>query len=135
MVGKLRLRTVNEDITRYLEPSQVGVGTKGGSEAVIHSLRGRLARHQNHPDMIVAVTDLSNAFNCIDRSAFRAQARRVVPRTAPWVDFCYDAPSWLVFGHTKLQSMRGIQQGDPLGPALFAPLSTWPTTVYRGSYT
>ena len=77
MVGKLLLRTVGEDVTRYLEPTQVGVGTKGGSEAVIHTLRAWLARSKIHNDRVIAVTDLTNALNCIDRSVFRAQARRI----------------------------------------------------------
>ena len=120
MVGKFLIRTVGEDVTRYLEPTQVGVGTKGGGEAVIHALRAWLARSKSHNDRAIAVTDLTNAFNCIDRSAFRAQARRVILSAVPWVDDCYDETSWLVFGNHKLKSIRGIQQGDPSGPTLFA---------------
>ncbi len=44
----------------------------------------------------------------------------MAPRLAPWVDFQYGAPTPLFFGGTKLSSERGAQQGDPLGPALFA---------------
>ena len=64
--------------------------------------------------------DLSNAFNSIDRSAVRSAVRRVVPALAPWVDFCYDQDTPLMLGLHRLASGRGVHQGDPLGPALFA---------------
>ena len=39
---------------------------------------------------------------------------------APWTDFCYKRPSHLIIGGRRLSSEHGIQQGDPLGPWLFA---------------
>ena len=39
---------------------------------------------------------------------------------ARWVDACYGGRSKVVFGPNILESQRGVQQGDPLGPALFA---------------
>ena len=69
---------------------------------------------------MVALMDFKNAFNCVDRSAFREAIRRVAPRLAPWVDFQYGEPTPLYFGNTRLSSERGIQQGGPLGPALSA---------------
>ena len=64
--------------------------------------------------------DLSNAFNCIDRAAVLQAVRRAAPELAPWVDFCYSADTQLLLGTERLDSARGVQQGDPLGPALFA---------------
>ena len=46
--------------------------------------------------------------------------RRYCPELAPWVDLCYGRESVIWFGDRELVSGRGVQQGDPLGPALFA---------------
>jgi len=120
LVGKVLASVVSEDIKSYLEPLQVGVGTKGGCEAVVHVVRQWLGRSRSDKDRVLVMMDLSNAFNCLDRSAFRQAVRRVVPCIAPWVDFCYGDASPLLLGDHPLESARGIQQGDPLGPALFS---------------
>ena len=65
-------------------------------------------------------SDLSNAFNGIDRYAVLEAVRTVAPDLAPWCDFCYRDHAHLVMGDKLLSSARGVQQGDPLGPALFA---------------
>merc|ERR1712194_246019 len=63
---------------------------------------------------------MENAFNCVDRSAVRAGIRRVAPELARWVDLCYSEVSHVQFGPYMLDSAGGVQQGDTLGPALFA---------------
>ena len=98
----------------------MGVGSKGGAEAAVHAVRQYLGRHAGSGGEVIALLDLKNAFNCVDRSAFRSAIRRIAPRLAPWVDYQYGEASPLFFGDTRLQSERGIQQGDPLGPALSA---------------
>ena len=83
-------------------------------------MRQYLGRHSGAGGEVIAMLDLKNAFNCVDRAAFREAIRRLAPRLAPWVDYQYGEPTPLCFGSTRLSSERGIQQGDPLGPALFA---------------
>ena len=46
--------------------------------------------------------------------------RRHAPSLAPWVECCYRISSHLSFGPFDISSESGVQQGDPLGPALFA---------------
>ena len=113
-------KDASEDFQSFFEPSQVGVGSRGGAEAVVHTVRQYVARDKQKASVVIAALDLKNAFNCVDRSAFRAVIRRVAPRLAPWVDFQYGEATPLYFGSTRLSSERGAQQGDPLGPALFA---------------
>eukprot|EP00971_Amphidinium_carterae_P211897 4204848-Amphidinium_carterae.1 len=46
--------------------------------------------------------------------------RHHCPRLVPFVDFCYAASSQIQFGDHIIQSSRGVQQGDPLGPILYS---------------
>ena len=39
---------------------------------------------------------------------------------APWIDASYSQDSALLLGTNELTSSRGVQQGDPAGPAVFA---------------
>ena len=120
LVGKILVASCDEDLTTYLQPLQVGVGTRNGCESIVHVVRQWCGRNHDDRDRVVAMMDLSNAFNCVDRSAFRSAIRRMAPSLAPWVDYCYGTSGQLLLGTNIIDSERGIQQGDPLGPALFA---------------
>ena len=120
LVGKVLSKKASDDIKAYLEPLQVGVGTQGGCEALVHTVRQWMGRNSDNANCVLALLDLSNAFNTVDRSQVRQAIRRVAPSLAPWVDFCYGGDSTLLLGPHRLSSARGVQQGDPLGPALFA---------------
>ena len=62
--------------------------------------------------------DMSNAFNCIHRSAvLRASDATPLAHYARWA---YAEPSRLIIGSETILSSSGVQQGDPAGPALFA---------------
>ena len=69
---------------------------------------------------IMGILDFSNAFNAIDREAMFQQVRKVIPSIAVWVEFCYRAEPILFVGNRQIRSSCGVQQGDPLGPLLFA---------------
>ena len=45
--------------------------------------------------------------------------REKVPELLPLVHSAYSSPSHLVIGNEIIQSLEGVQQGDPLGPLLF----------------
>ena len=64
--------------------------------------------------------DFTNAFNCVDRQAYLEQCRHHFPGLSRWAEWCYVEPSKLYFGQQVISSERGVQQGDPLGPMLFA---------------
>jgi ubiquitin carboxyl-terminal hydrolase 44/49 len=49
-----------------------------------------------------------------------AQVYEKLPGLYRWVEYCYSHPAHLFFGTVTLQSMAGVQQGDPLGPLLFS---------------
>ena len=63
--------------------------------------------------------DVVNAFNTIDRAHILKVLLAHAPELVPWVIQTFQ-PAPLVCGEELLWSRQGVQQGDPLGPLLFA---------------
>ena len=120
LVSKCMLATVADDAKSRLEPLQVGVGTRLGTEATVHVARQWMCRHSGDAHRVLVKMDLENAFNCVDRQAVLSAVREMFPELAPWVDFTYGDSAGLWMDGARLESKRGIQQGDPLGPLLFS---------------
>ncbi|GKB46180.1 putative reverse transcriptase domain-containing protein [Tanacetum coccineum] len=64
--------------------------------------------------------DFSNAFNLVDRTTLLHEVRTRCPSISLWVDFLYGQSARLYVGDDHIWSTTGVQQGDPLGPLLFA---------------
>ena len=64
--------------------------------------------------------DFANAFNSLDRGAIFHEVATHCPRVLPLVTLLYQSRTHLFHGHYKIASETGVQQGDPLGPFLFA---------------
>jgi hypothetical protein len=63
---------------------------------------------------------MRNAFNAIRRDKILSVVRRRVPELYRFSWQAYASDSFLFFGDTTIMSATGVQQGDPLGPALFS---------------
>jgi len=63
--------------------------------------------------------DLKNAFNSIARPAILEALQYQCPSMTPWVRQAFQ-PAALLIRREVIWSTRGVQQGDPLGPFLFA---------------
>lgn len=65
------------------------------------------------------LVDLANAFNSVKRQKILEAVIRRAPHLYPWVAASLQ-PSRLLCGSSVILSTEGCQQGDPLGPLLFA---------------
>ena len=119
LVGKCLMASVREEARHYFWHSQVGVGVKGGAEKAVHTVRAWMQRNSSSSQKVLVKLDFANAFNCVSRHALREVAAKF-PGLARFATWCYQMPSSLRFGSFTLESQTGVQQGDPLGPLLFA---------------
>ena len=109
---------VGSDGGQNIPPVQLGVGVPRGPEILALAMRLALERH---PEWVALKLDFRNAFNRVNRAAMLRAVRDRLPHLLPWVLWCYRTPSHLRFGDlAPLLSAEGVQQGDPLGPLLFA---------------
>ncbi|XP_076897210.1 uncharacterized protein LOC143550455 [Bidens hawaiensis] len=99
---------------------QFGVGVSNGAEAVLHSANRFVNAHHRDGSLAMLTVDFSNAFNLVDRTALLNEVRKMCPSISAWVDFLYGQPARLYVGNDNIWSSTGVQQGDPLGPLLFA---------------
>jgi hypothetical protein len=119
LAAKCALAMIIEKLARRLAPMQRGVGISGGPEQLAQIVGVLL---EAHPTFCVTKIDVKNAFNSIMRSLILAETLEHVPEVARLVFSCYGGlPPYLwTSDSTWLESLRGVQQGDPLSSALFA---------------
>ena len=108
-------------LNSYLAPLQLGVGTKGGCEAIIQAERNIASAPGISAEQRCALfVDFQNAFNLVKRDCFLEETRRHIPEASALAESAYGAPSHLFFQGEILASSTGVKQGDPIGPLLFA---------------
>ena len=121
LAAKCAIEAVGREVGRSLAPLQVGIGVKGGTEAMSHGIMAALEADE---EAMVVTLDARNAFNEMDRNVILAAVKERCPQLLPLARFCYGGPTPLFIRGappgTDLASHCGVKQGDPLGPLFFA---------------
>ena len=120
VTSKIAARFAVKVLGPYLTPHQVGDGTRNGGEAVVHAFSRLVQQHGSESGLSCLKIDFKNAFNTIDRLAFFDAINRHCPDLSAWVEWCYGDRSQMLLGDFLFDCRAGVQQGDPLGPILFA---------------
>ncbi|KAL1446386.1 hypothetical protein WDU94_005682 [Cyamophila willieti] len=119
LTAKLACRKVQNRLTDYFVPNQLGVATKQGCETAIHGARTYVYHPKNNSKVLLKI-DFANAFNSVSRDHMLQQVKEKAPDIYPFLFQCYRSSSYLFFGNDILTSETGCQQGDPCGPLLFS---------------
>ena len=120
LTAKCLLEEIRPDARRHFWPVQTGVCVPAGVDAAVHTVRAWANRNNNCQQKVLVKLDFHNAFNTISRKAVLDAVETDFPTLSRWAWWCYGQPSGLRFGGATLASAGGVQQGDPLGPLLFA---------------
>ncbi|XP_055336340.1 uncharacterized protein LOC129586883 [Paramacrobiotus metropolitanus] len=119
LAAKVICSRVKVRTTAALQPSQLGFGVKGGSEAIVHSAREFISSDRSSVKVLLKI-DLKNAFNCISRATIMEVASVHLPEYADYLHACYGYYTDLYIDDEIPSSQCGVHQGDPLGPLLFS---------------
>jgi hypothetical protein len=117
LVAKVACSRAMESCKTVLAPTQLGVGVKGGAEALTHAARRYLLSLDEERAFVKL--DFSNAFNSVRRDAVLEAVAKHQPDLLAFSIAAYGSPSQLWVGDQHISSEEGVQQGDPLGPLLF----------------
>jgi hypothetical protein len=119
LTSKLACFQSRNIVNSYLSPHQLGVATKLGCEAAIHTTRTFVNNDQNRGKVLLKL-DFKNAFNSVERDCILKEVPYHTPLLYPYLYQCYRNPSTLFFGNHLISSSVGAQQGDPCGPMIFS---------------
>jgi len=118
LIARAACAATQQQAAELLSPIQLGLGIRGGAEAVVHGVRRFLDAATGETGIVKL--DFANAFNAVSRTAVLRAMSAHLPELERFVRCAYGATSTLRFGDFTIPSACGVHQGDPLGPLLFA---------------
>ena len=120
VAGLLALEKIREHLPTYFQGIQFGAQYTQRCEHIIYNVRQHF---RDRPKEVIVAADLENAFNSISRSAIFRAVRgdsKLLPIEGITL-FIYGTTSILQLGEGQcITSSRGVKQGDPMAPILFA---------------
>jgi len=125
LAGKAICYQLKKEMSTFFFPAQYGVQTRGGCEQILHTIR---SHHHLFPNDVLLRLDCKNAFNTVSRTRFLREllSNKSFRAAFPFVAQFYlpTCPLYVVGKDgsvaATIPSTSGTQQGDPLGPFLFA---------------
>ena len=117
LTAKCISRELSKKAANFLSPHQMGVGVRGGIEAIVHTVRQVM---EEDKDAFLMQLDLVNAYNQVDRDHAFKEVEEHFPEMLKWVMTCYKNQAQLIFGTSTIISWAGFHQGDPLASLLFS---------------
>ena len=134
LAGKWILQRLRHRMAEFFAPLQVGNALSGGCELAVLPTRLNLETE----DSGLLSLDFSNAFNTVTRKVILAIWAKILPEALPFIQTIHATPpetfavgpDWTTPRCITVE--EGVQQGDPLGPSLFASaLQLVLVTVHR----
>jgi len=102
-----------------LAPLQTAFAKGSPCEVVAMGVQAQVDALHGSTGWLLLQVDLKNAFKSIVRPAILEALELHCPSMTPWVRQAFQ-PAPLLVGREVIWSIRGVQQGYPLGPFLFA---------------
>ena len=111
VVGKALFKTEQNTLKSHLEPHQLAVSVRSGSEVMCHLARGWMEQHSGDTHRILLDMDEGNAHNEVDRHTFLLRASELVPSICRWLEFIYptDRPTMVFYRNLIIDSRTGGQ--------------------------
>ena len=113
------MQQVREGAPKILLPLQCGVAVPDAVSQVIHTMRACQQAAAANTQLGILQVDVS-AFNENSRAAILSYLGNKLPALARWAWWSLSQKGKLMNGETTVGAERGVQQGDPLAPLLFA---------------
>ena len=114
LISKCFLFVLSEKAASTFAPLQLGIGIRGGAEALVNTVRSIVNDNLISPsNMWVLEIDLVNACNSYVGTYAFAEVRRLFPEVVGWVEYVFGCQTELVFDGPHCQELHGWTPGKP----------------------
>ena len=121
LAAKVVCYAVSSAVPYELSPIQIGCSVKGRAEAAIHAVRKFVSNKiDSHDPTVLVKLDMKNAFNSVRREHVLQTCFDRTPEIAKLTFLAYSKSSPVIASGHSITSSSLVQQGDPIGPLLFA---------------